>query len=102
MRLPPPEVVAQWPKINLVNPETRGAGLMVIELTLLPIAMIVVFLRMWVRIVWLRKSWYDDYLMILAMVCFTSELPRGNTNTSRFSQLGRLFWLSWPRSCMDG
>jgi hypothetical protein len=41
---------------------------MIIELTLLPIAMIVVFLRLWVRISWLKKSWYDDYLMILAMV----------------------------------
>jgi hypothetical protein len=41
---------------------------MIVELTLLPIAMIIVFLRMWVRIGWLHKSWYDDYLMILAMV----------------------------------
>jgi hypothetical protein len=91
MRLPPPEVVAQWPRINLNNPETRGAGLMVVELTLLPIAMIVVFLRMWVRIVWLQKSWYDDYLMILAMVCFTSEAPKSNTYTGRSSRSGRLF-----------
>jgi hypothetical protein len=75
---------------------------MVVELTLLPIAMIVVFLRMWVRIVWLRKSWYDDYLMILAMVCFTSESPRGNTDTGRSSQLGPPFSSSWLRSCMDG
>lgn len=41
---------------------------MVIELTLLPIAMIVVFLRMWIRIGWLHKSWWDDYLMVAAMV----------------------------------
>jgi hypothetical protein len=41
---------------------------MIVELTLLPIAMIVVFLRLWVRIAWLKKSWYDDYLMIVAMV----------------------------------
>jgi hypothetical protein len=41
---------------------------MIVELTLLPIAMVVVFLRMWVRIAWLKKSWYDDYLMMLAMV----------------------------------
>jgi hypothetical protein len=41
---------------------------MIIELTLLPIAMIVVFLRLYVRISWLKKSWYDDYLMILAMI----------------------------------
>jgi hypothetical protein len=68
MRSPPLEVLKTWPKPNYVNPTTRGQSLMVVELTLLPIAMIVVFLRMYVRIAWLRKSWYDDYLMILAMV----------------------------------
>jgi hypothetical protein len=50
---------------------------MIVELTLLPIAMIVVFLRMWVRVAWLKKAWYDDYLMLLAMVrTQTSERPR--------------------------
>lgn len=41
---------------------------MVVELTLLPIAMIIVFLRLYVRIGWLKKSWWDDYLMVAAMV----------------------------------
>ena len=41
---------------------------MVVELTLLPVAMIIVFLRLYVRIVWLKKSWWDDYLMVVAMV----------------------------------
>lgn len=68
MRSAPPEVLKTWPKPNYVNPVTRGSTLMIVELTLLPIAMIIVFLRMWVRIGWLHKSWYDDYLMILAMV----------------------------------
>lgn len=67
MRSPPLEVILSWPKPNYVDPVTRGPSLMIVELTLLPIAMIVVFLRMWVRIGWLHKSWYDDYLMILAM-----------------------------------
>ncbi|KAF1915120.1 integral membrane protein [Ampelomyces quisqualis] len=68
MRSPPPEVMATWPRPNYVDPVTRGDTLMIVELTLLPIAMIVVFLRMWVRIAWLKKSWWDDYLMLLAMV----------------------------------
>jgi hypothetical protein len=68
MRSVPIDVIATWPTPNYVDPVTRGSGLMIIELTLLPIAMIVVFLRLWVRISWLKKSWYDDYLMILAMV----------------------------------
>lgn len=69
MRSPPLDVLLSWPKPNYVDPVTRGPSLMIIELTLLPIAMIVVFLRLWVRIAWLHKSWYDDYLMIVAMVC---------------------------------
>ncbi|KAF2856275.1 hypothetical protein T440DRAFT_104161 [Plenodomus tracheiphilus IPT5] len=68
MRSPPPSVLKTWPKPNYVDPVTRGNALMIIELTLLPIAMIVVFLRMWIRISWLKKSWWDDYLMIVAMV----------------------------------
>jgi len=68
MRSPPPEVVANWPEPNYVDPVTRGPGLMIVELTLLPIAVIVVCLRLWVRISWLKKSWWDDYLMIAAMV----------------------------------
>lgn len=68
MRSPPLEVMKTWPKPNYVNPVTRGSTLMIVELTLLPIAMIVVFLRMWVRVAWLKKAWYDDYLMLLAMV----------------------------------
>jgi hypothetical protein len=60
---------------------------MIVELTLLPIAMIIVFLRMWVRIGWLHKSWYDDYLMILAMVRTRSRNYRVTTLTpARSSQ----------------
>lgn len=61
---------------------------MIVELTLLPIAMIVVFLRMWIRIAWLRKSWWDDYLMIAAMVRSAApEVPSGSANGYRSSQL---------------
>lgn len=68
MRSPPLSVLITWPEPNYSNPITRGDGLMIIELTLLPLAVAVVFLRMYIRISWLRKSWWDDYLMIAAMV----------------------------------
>lgn len=61
-------VLKTWPKPNYVDPVTQGDGLMIIELTLLPIAIAVVVLRMYIRISWLKKSWWDDYLMIIAMV----------------------------------
>ena len=68
MRSPPPEVLKTWPKPNYVDPVTRGPSLMIVELTLLPIAIIIVALRMWVRIGSLKKSSWDDYTMVLAMV----------------------------------
>lgn len=76
---------------------------MVVELTLLPIAMIVVFLRMYVRISWLRKSWWDDYLMIAAMVSSHSRHGRvAVLTTHRSSQLVLLCWSSWRPSYTDG
>lgn len=68
MRSPPLEVILKWPKPNYVNPTTRGSGLLIVELTLVPIALICVVLRLWIRIGWLRKSWWDDWLMFAAMV----------------------------------
>lgn len=41
---------------------------MIVELTLLPIAIICVALRLWVRMRWLKKSWYDDWLMVAAVI----------------------------------
>jgi hypothetical protein len=68
MRFPPPEVRKTWPKPNYANPVERGPGLMIVELTLLPIALICVALRLWIRVGWLRKSWWDDWLMVVAVV----------------------------------
>jgi hypothetical protein len=68
MRFPPPEVLKTFPKPNYVDPVTRGPALMIVELTLLPIALICVALRLWVRIGWLHRSWWDDWLMVVAMV----------------------------------
>ena len=58
---------------------------MVVELTLLPIAMIIVFLRLWVRIGWLKKSWWDDYLMVAAMVRTKSRRHRVAMSTNNRS-----------------
>ncbi|KAF2266972.1 integral membrane protein [Lojkania enalia] len=76
MRYPPPEVMKTWPKPNYVDPVTRGNTLTIVELTILPIALICVILRLWIRIGWLHKSWWDDYLMVVAMVfnCGTTAL----------------------------
>jgi len=66
MRFPPPEVLASWPTPNYKNPVTRGPALIITELTILPLALTCVALRLWVRIRWLHKSWWDDWLMVVA------------------------------------
>jgi len=68
MRFPPAEIRAQWPKPNYVDPVTRGSGLLIVELTLVPVALLCVILRLWIRIGWLHRSWWDDWLMFVAMV----------------------------------
>jgi hypothetical protein len=76
MRFPPPAVLASWPKPNYEHPVTRGPAIMIVELTILPIALICVTLRLWIRIRWLHKSWWDDYLMVVAAIfsCGTTAI----------------------------
>ncbi|KAF2747294.1 hypothetical protein M011DRAFT_477368 [Sporormia fimetaria CBS 119925] len=68
MRFPPPEVRKSWPKPNYVDPVERGPALMIVELTLLPIAIICVALRLWIRVGWLHRSGWDDWLMVAAVI----------------------------------
>ncbi|KAF2869654.1 hypothetical protein BDV95DRAFT_608491 [Massariosphaeria phaeospora] len=76
MRFPSPDIRKTWPAPNYNDPVTRGPGLMIVELTLLPIALVCVILRLWIRIGWLHKSWWDDWLMVVAMIwsCGTTAL----------------------------
>lgn len=75
MRFPPPEVVLQWPVPDYTDPVMRGPGLMIAELTLVPVALVCVLLRLWIRIGWLHKSWWDDWLMVVAMVGASHVVP---------------------------
>lgn len=49
---------------------------MIVELAILPIALTCVTLRLWIRIRWLHKSWWDDWLMVAAAIfsCGTTVL----------------------------
>lgn len=67
-RLPPPEVLAQWPEPNYVDPEERGPALLIVELTFLPLALICLGLRLYVRLAIVRKTGWDDWLMVGAAV----------------------------------
>lgn len=64
MRLPPPEIVATWPLPNYTNPATRGPALIIVELITLPVSLICLGLRLYVRIKIYGRSELDDWLMV--------------------------------------
>lgn len=69
MRYPTLDVIASWPKPNYVDPVGRGPALLAVELTVLPLALLCLALRMYVRIRLLRAPWWDDWLMLAAGLC---------------------------------
>ncbi|KIW02888.1 uncharacterized protein PV09_05938 [Verruconis gallopava] len=71
MRSPPLSVIATWPPANYVDPVTRGPALLIIECIFISLAWIVLVLRMYVRLVMLRRTWWDDWIMIIAAICTT-------------------------------
>ncbi|KAK0736305.1 hypothetical protein B0T21DRAFT_440570 [Apiosordaria backusii] len=71
MRVPPPEVRASWPPANYENPETRGPALLIIQLIMLPIALIVLLLRFYVKLSIMGKIEADDWFMVAAALCGT-------------------------------
>ncbi|GAB1318381.1 hypothetical protein MFIFM68171_08591 [Madurella fahalii] len=66
MRVAPPEVQATWPSPNYIDPETRGPALLIVQLITFPIALLCLALRLYVRLVIMRKSGWDDWLMVAA------------------------------------
>lgn len=68
MLVPPPEIVASWPKPNYVNPEHRGPHLMIVVLCSLVISAIVVALRIYVRVKVKKNAGWDDWLMLSTLV----------------------------------
>lgn len=68
MRNPPPEVVASWPPPNYVNPVHRGPTLLIVEVTIMSVAILTLMARLYVRIFKVNKHGLDDWLMLAAMV----------------------------------
>ncbi|KAF3905036.1 hypothetical protein AA313_de0205336 [Arthrobotrys entomopaga] len=70
-RIPPPEVVASWPKPNYVNPENRGHYLIAVEVSLFSLAALIVTGRIYTRRWLIRSFGWDDWLIIAAvLLCF--------------------------------
>ena len=75
MRDPPPDVVASWPSPNYVNPEYQGPQLAIVGIVLLVLSTAVLCLRLWVRVRMKKTAGWDDWLMVVAMVCCYSGCP---------------------------
>ncbi|KAM0348628.1 hypothetical protein ACHAPU_004063 [Fusarium lateritium] len=68
MRNPPLDVVVTWPKPNYDNPEHRGPTLLIVEITIVSVAILTLLARLYVRIYKVNKSGLDDWLMLAAMI----------------------------------
>jgi hypothetical protein len=64
----PESVILSWPKPNYVDPARRGPALVVVNSLLLPVAMAVVGLRLYTRLVICRSAGLDDLFIALAVV----------------------------------
>lgn len=71
MRRVPQAVEASWPPPNYSSPDHQGSDLLIAQLTLLPLAMLALVARLWVRILVVNRAGWDDLLMVVAMVIST-------------------------------
>jgi hypothetical protein len=67
MRLPPADVVASWPPPDYENPDTQGPRLLIIQMILMPLALVALIARLYARVYLMKKAWIDDWLMLAAM-----------------------------------
>jgi hypothetical protein len=66
---PPPLVILNWPAPNYINPETHGYQLVVTSIVLGTLAVATVVARLYARVVLLGNPGWDDYLIVIALVC---------------------------------
>lgn len=70
MRLPPDDVIAGWPPPDYDHPQTRGPYLVLVQMILMPLALLALLARLYVRGCLMKKVGADDWLMLAAMVRF--------------------------------
>jgi hypothetical protein len=64
----PLDVILSWPAPNYVDPERRGPALVIINSILLPLALVVVGLRLYTRLRISQSAGLDDVFIALASV----------------------------------
>jgi hypothetical protein len=64
----PLSVILSWPQPNYVDPIRRGPALVIVNSLLLPVALVVVGLRLYTRLVICCSAGLDDLFIALAVV----------------------------------
>ncbi|KAI0025002.1 integral membrane protein [Xylariomycetidae sp. FL0641] len=96
MQLPPPEVAAQWPKPNFVDPETQGPGGTIISLLLATLVTVILAIRIYSR-KWLTNGiGLDDTLICLAYFPSLAFVLTGVIAEAQL-QFGRHVWDIEPK-----
>jgi hypothetical protein len=70
MRLPPLEVIVQWPSPNYKDPETHGPAIVVVNIIFSVIVLVAFAGRIYSRLVIKRWLGVDDVMCVLALVSF--------------------------------
>jgi hypothetical protein len=65
--LPPLSVIFSWPSPNYTNAETRGWGVVIVNILLASLSTLVVSARLFARMR-LRILGFDDAIIVIAMV----------------------------------
>ncbi|KFZ01664.1 hypothetical protein V500_00660 [Pseudogymnoascus sp. VKM F-4518 (FW-2643)] len=60
----PPDVILSWPKPNYTDPDRRGTALLIVNCFLLPLAMIVVGMRLYTRLIIVHSAGLDDVFIL--------------------------------------
>lgn len=68
MKLPPLEVMAQWPTPNYVDPPTRGHGALIVNVVCITMAFLVVMLRLYTRFRITCSAGVDDVLIVIGLI----------------------------------
>lgn len=108
MQIPPPAVLASWPKPNYVNPITTGPGIIIMHAILFPTALAVVCMRVFARVHISRTFGLDDALIVAALVQNQPLIYSNNSDNSQIPTtafvvvtLYLLYHIGWDRHIWD-
>jgi hypothetical protein len=93
----PLDVILSWPAPNYVDPERRGPALIIINSILLPLALVVVGLRLYTRLRISRSAGLDDVFIALASVSPPHPTASSAITNSIPDSRDRAYYIGLPR-----